>query len=496
MLLHEFIQSMSRAEKRYFKLYAQIGQKSPPKYVNLFDLINKQDTYDEQAIKKKKFNSDDKKLLMEKLLDAKHTMQLHKTVDAELRLLLDYFSILNEKRHWQLLDKYIRKAKQLAQENERFHMLLEILKWEQSLMFKTIKTDFDKKINTLVEEKKAVQAQLNNELEYYDLSMRLDALLLGDAKLNKPESQEKFNRLINSPLLHQNAKPLSKKAMLDYCHIKAFYHRSKKEFEQVLHYYRLILELFNKNKFLFQIREYTAFYVKVYFWEKALSLKLKKAIDDEELLQIKNLPNSSILTNYNIHLQSLTYCIRTADKGKGEELILQAEQQWEHYTKHIKETRLSIFSYTVMIFYCLFEEWENAQTWLDKVTAIHRVNDRKDIQIAARLWQLIICYELTPFDLDKHTQSAYKYFVRNEHYFEVEQQVLKMFRDLYKAITRDEKKVIWQEMIDFIEERRKKGDVLQRGLENIQVWCQSKIARISTVEVIEQRRKEEPVMYV
>lgn len=496
MLLHELIQTMSRAEKRYFKLYAQIGQKKPPKYVNLFDLINKQEVYDEQVIKKKGFKSDDKNLLSEKIMDAIHTMQLHKSVDAELRLLMDYFSILYTKRHWQSLEKYIRKAKQIAKENERFNILLEILKWEQGLAFKTIKTDFDQKINEIAEQKEEVLAQLNNELEYYDLSIRVDALLLGDAKLNKPETQEKFNQLVNSPLLHQNAKPLSKRAMIDYCYIKVFYHRNKKEDEQTLHYYRLILGLFDKNKFLFHVREYTAFYVKIYFWEKALSLKLKKATNDGESLQIKNLPNQSILTGYNIHLQSLTYYVRTANRGGGEELILQAEQQWEHYTKHIKETRLSIFSYTVMVFYCMFEEWEKAQIWLDKVTAIHRVTDRKDIQIAARLWQLIICYELEPYDLDKHIQSAYKYFVRNENYFEVEQQILQLFRGLYKAITHDEKKIIWQEMSDFIEEKFKEEGVPQRGLKNLQLWCESKIDRISTVQVIQQEQKEKTVMYI
>jgi len=88
---------MSKAEKRHFKLYAQTGKKSPPKYVKLFDLINKQEAYDEQATRENGFKSDDKNLLMEKLLDSAHVMQLHKSADNELRLLLDYFSILEKK---------------------------------------------------------------------------------------------------------------------------------------------------------------------------------------------------------------------------------------------------------------------------------------------------------------------------------------------------------------------------------------------------------------
>ena len=218
--LHKLIQTMSKSEKRYFKRHAQIGKKSPPKYVQLFDLLNKQETYDEQAVKKKGFTSDDKNVLSEKVMDAIHIMQLHKSVDAELRLLLDYFSILYTKRHWQLLGKYIRKAKQIAKENERFSVLLEILKWEQTLLFKTVKTGFGEKINELVREKEVVLEQYKNELKYYDLSMQIDALLVEDAQFNKPETQEEFNQLANSPLLHPNTKPLSKRAMIDYYYVK------------------------------------------------------------------------------------------------------------------------------------------------------------------------------------------------------------------------------------------------------------------------------------
>ena len=98
--------------------------------------------------------------------------------------------------------------------------------------------------------------------------------------------------------------------------------------------------------------------------------------------------------------------------------------------------------------------------------------------------------------MDKHIQSAYKYFVRNEHYFETEQEILQLFRDLYKAVTREDKVIVWKKMSDFIGEKLKEKDVPQRGLINLQIWCQSKIARITTVEVIQQWRKEEPLMYV
>jgi len=120
------------------------------------------------------------------------------------------------------------------------------------------------------------------------------------------------------------------------------------------------------------------------------------------------------------------------------------------------------------------------------VTSVHRINARKDIQIAVRLWQLIIVYELKPYDLDKHIQAAYKYFVRNGHYFDAEKQILKGFRDLYKARIRDEKESVWQGIIDFVDEKSKEGKILQRGLNYLQIWCKSKISRKSIFEVAKE----------
>lgn len=489
MLLHELIQSMSKAEKRYFKLYVRIGKKNPPRYVQLFDAIKKQSEYDEQALKDKGFTSDDKNLLTEKILDTLHIMQLHKSVDAELCMMLSYFNILHQKRQWNLLGKYIKRAKKTARDNERFTLLLDIIKWEQNLIFKTIKNDFYDTIDTLVKEKKAVTEQLDNELAYSNLCMQIDALLVTDKALSKPENETIFQRLINSPLLHQQAKPLSKKATIDYCYVKSIYHKYANEMDKVYHYYQLILEIFDKNEFLFHIPEYTAFYVKIWFWEKTQTMKLKKPSDKTVIQLLEGVPLDSLDVSYNIHLQSLTYCVRTLNKTEGEQLIAQAEQQWEHYTKHIKETRLSTFSYTIMIFYCMFEEWNKAQKWLDKVTAVNRMTDRKDVQVAARIWQLVICYELDSSELDKHIQSAYKYFVRNEYYFEVEQHILQAFRELQKALDYREEKGIWENLIHAFDTTLKNEVNTRRGLNNLKLWCESKIARTNMTALIEQQDK-------
>ena len=49
--LFELIHSLSGSEKRYFKIFAAKSQAGNVKYMQLFDIIDTQVTYDEAAIK-------------------------------------------------------------------------------------------------------------------------------------------------------------------------------------------------------------------------------------------------------------------------------------------------------------------------------------------------------------------------------------------------------------------------------------------------------------
>jgi hypothetical protein len=72
--LHQLIKSLSKAEKRYFKVYNSAKSEST-NYVKLFDAIDKQDIYDESAIK-------------DVFKDSKFVRQLHVTKNQLIKLIL------------------------------------------------------------------------------------------------------------------------------------------------------------------------------------------------------------------------------------------------------------------------------------------------------------------------------------------------------------------------------------------------------------------------
>jgi len=102
--LFKLIHSMTKAEKRYFKLYASsMGlSKNYKIYILLFDLIEKQEKYDEkeliQVFKNKKLEisfSTTKSRLYDSIMKSLRAFHAGNSVDTRLRALLQNAEILH-----------------------------------------------------------------------------------------------------------------------------------------------------------------------------------------------------------------------------------------------------------------------------------------------------------------------------------------------------------------------------------------------------------------
>lgn len=490
MQLYELIQSMTKAEKRYFKLYAQMGSKKGqvPKYIALFDVLNSQQEYDDEMIKKKGFGGDTKAFLNEKLLESLHVFHLRKSPDAELRLLLNQIAILFEKKLWIQMGKRLKKARQLAEENERFLFLLEIIEWEQELGFKNVNTNQREQQRKLIKERNEIKKKYNDENQYEDLAVEAYALKLKD-RFKNPNNQKEFEKFCDTPLLNENAHLPSKRAKIQYHHLNHIRCTIlNKPEEDVISHLKTIIDTTEKNNFLFYMRDFPAFYIRTLFRYRNLSKNFEQTQSIYEI--IERLPFQSIDITYSIGIQSLIEYTKELNKKEGELVINQMEQEWGKYTSVYTVLKLIQFLDYAVIFYSVFEDWNKAQKWLDKIFTLGRSSDRKDIQTFARLWQLAVAYERTPDELDKCIQSTYKFLSRNKHYFDMEKRIIQDFRALYKAVDYKEKKSIWEELHSFLDNVIKnKNTPTHRELEKLKLWCESKIKRTSMADVIRHKQQ-------
>ena len=142
--LHQLIKSLSKAEKRYFKIYSKrhtIGDKN--NYLLLFDAIEKQTDYNEDAVLKKFKNeafinrfSITKTRLYDHVLKSLDAFHSNSSVNAQLKRQIHYAEILYKKSLYKQSSKQLKSAKKIAYKYEKHTTLLEIFMWEKLLIEK------------------------------------------------------------------------------------------------------------------------------------------------------------------------------------------------------------------------------------------------------------------------------------------------------------------------------------------------------------------------
>lgn len=140
--LHLLIHSLSKAEKRYFKIYSSkhvINNTS--NYQRLFDAVSSQEEYDEEKIlhkfRKEGFVrrfSITKNRLYHTILKSLDAFHANSSAETQVKRQIHYIEILYRKSLYKQASKLLNSTKKSAEKHELYTSLLEISKWEKRLM--------------------------------------------------------------------------------------------------------------------------------------------------------------------------------------------------------------------------------------------------------------------------------------------------------------------------------------------------------------------------
>lgn len=487
---------MSKAEKRYFHLYAQMGggKGGAPKYVRLFDLIDKQIEYDDEAVKKGGFNSTDKAFLNEKIQESLHILYLNKSKKAELELQLSYIPRLMERNLHTELQKRLKKARQLAEEQADFSVLLDIIQLEKKLIISKVEKDIYVKIKALIIEENKVRQQLNSTLDYQNLRIEIDILRSKDVRLTKPENKILFEQFTTSPLLDADPTSLPINAQANFHRIKCIVYQYAGKHDKAYTHAQALVALFDDNKQfkgnnLFEYKRSLCLFSELCYISGNYD-EIPDMMDKIEAIPIKSEDGDTEVFK-TVCLFGLLYALVKADREVGLKYIHKIETLWDKHAPNIRVRRQLSYFYNIMIFFSLFSEWKEADKWLEKILNFGRTNAKKDVQTAARIWKLVVGCELEPEELDNHIQRAFRYLTRNNQYGETEKHILEAFRGLHKSIEKKEKQQAWQKLHDYLTIRLNKQERSTHfvGMEELHLWCASKLEGLTIAELMRKRER-------
>ena len=180
--LFNLIKTLSKGEKRFFKLYAsRLGNSSDKKFIVLYNAIEKQKIYNEDQIllKEKDLNpkqfSNLKAHFYYQILKSVKLCNSSKLENLKITELIDYIRILYNKCLYKECVKMIDKAKALALENDRSVLLLEILDLEKLVIPKTLESGNENRVNLLITTTNQVAESIKNINIFSNLSLKLNS---------------------------------------------------------------------------------------------------------------------------------------------------------------------------------------------------------------------------------------------------------------------------------------------------------------------------------
>jgi hypothetical protein len=228
--VHRLIRSMTRAEKRYFKLYTArhvVGGHS--NHRTLFDAIAGMAEYDEAALLGR-FAGEafvhrfpiTKRRLYEAILASLDAFHADSSVDARLRRQLHQVELLYQRTLYSDASRMLRSVRQAARQHDRQTILLDVLEWERRLAERSNyggSTDAD--IDALTAEAAALHEELRQVEELWALKSRSFLILYRQGHVRDERQGAELAKLLEHPLLREGEALLTARGRFLHHHVRS-----------------------------------------------------------------------------------------------------------------------------------------------------------------------------------------------------------------------------------------------------------------------------------
>ncbi len=504
--LFDLIHALSKNEKRHFKIYATrhvIGKQN--NYLQLFDAIAAQKIYNETALKKQfaqqKFIhrlSSEKVYLHRLIMESLHVYHQDNSIDAQLKKALHQVEILHGKGLYAQADKALRKTKKIAYNNEEYLHILDVIKWEKTMLnaFQLAKKS-DEALKQISEEEENIIRILANYNQYSGLLIEMWHFWVKKGDLRDALDRAKIEKIVAHSLMGKVDHALSIRARLYYYLIYYFYYSFKQNWEKVFEVLQASVNILeskpvylkeNLNVYANRLGLFLGSFILLnkYNYLFAQTLAKLRAIPETYKLKkgIFKIVSKEIIGSYNTEL---TILLRTSQIKKSLALIPSIEKLLHESESEILPHTRTLFYYRMALSCFYAGQINQAIHFNNEILNHHPKKFRQDLYGLSIVLNLILQYETQNHDImEYHIKSAQRFFAQKEQPYLFEKAILKFFKTITQKITN--KSDLQKELNRFkIElEVLRKDDYEKVMFEdcNYIAWLESKIRRCSLAEVL------------
>ena len=443
--LFSLIKSLSQNERRYFHLFSQL-QKGDKAYLALFKAMDKMKEYDEKHFREK--NKD--KEFIKNLAWRKHHLynlilkslgSYHESIDTEVYSLLHRNEILYEKGLYKQCRKILTKAKNVAVKYEMFHIIFEILNWEDVIASKLF--EVDTQLDVIQESKDNIKI-LANLTDYKNILMEIYNLHHVIGVFRKPEEKKKLAHIVSSKLWKSESEAMTFKAKRHFYYSHFLYCFMDGDFEKGFEYTKKCVDsLFTQPE---QIAYNSHFYITATNAFLYCCTALKKHDEMFEAIVKLNenkkhfIKRSERAAATLLSYHELGYYMMTGKIQKGLESAKRIEMEMLEFDDIMSPLEKFSIYMNLAFLYFMAGKYKETIAWLYKIIAAGGLKARADFDSMVRIFYIIAQYEKgsSPQFMKSLLRSTYRFLIKREQMYKYEKIILDFIRKKLIKVDTDE----------------------------------------------------------
>ena len=499
--LFNLIKSLTKSEKRFFKLNSslQTGEKN---YLKIFDYVEKQKKYDEEELKKHfkgetfvKHLPSEKNHLYKLLLKSLRSYYSDRTVSSQLKQEIKNVEILYKKALYKECNKFVKRAKAVAEKYEKFYYLFELINWEKKLLEEAYESGiFSKDLDKLIEEETLVIEKLRNLAEYHILYSKINYIFRSGGFTRNEKERKVVAEIADYHLIKGKNTAISTRATTICYYIKGLCAASIRDYEDALVNFKKSKSVMDahphikddlQTRYIHTLSFLMTCYIDTHKFDRA-----EEVVQQLKALETKK-PYSSLDASVrlftSIYIGQMQLYNRQGEFMKTLNLIPKIEAKTAEYGDKVNKEKLLLFTYNTAYAYFGIGEYRKALKYINEVLNDNEKMLRQDIYSFARIFNLVIHFELNNYDfLEYDMKSTARYLNKQDKDYKVEQLFMRQMRTLARADGPDRKKL-------FKKFRSELEDLLKIDRENVileyfdlRAWINSKIEGNNLSEAIKE----------
>ncbi len=500
--LVQLIRSLSKAEKRGFRLFVNRNQISDDiLFLKLFDEISRTGKFDEELVLKriptikKQQLSNLKAHLYKQLLICLRLLGRTSNVEIDVREKIDYATILYAKGLYRQSLDMLAKTKQQALKRHQYVLALNIVEFEKFIESQYITRSIENRAETLKRESVTLSQKILRTQKFSNLSLQLYGLYLRVGYVRNQHDYQYLHDFFHSNLPDHDIGQLDFHDKLYLYQAYGWFYYMNQDFVNFYRYSKKWVDLYDEYPEMLSL-EVTMYLKGLHNLLTASYMSLSLERFEYYLSIFRDQQTTQLITNLNqegvyklyyyIHLINHHFLTGTFTNGAHlmNDLADLVEENPYDWDKH----RVLVFYYKIACMYFGSGDWDSSITFLNKIINAKTSNIRGDIQSFARILNLIAHFELgNRVLLEYQIKSVYRYLAKMEELQSVQSEIFKFLRKTPRISGEDLKS-------HFIELHNKLSKLADEPYAkraflylDIMGWLESKITELPVEAVIRQK---------